>query len=233
MVKEVCSHFLLPWFVSMNVDILKRLSKVLLTNYSQMASNNVTLIYSYYEFQLLHAGHCVLYFSYLNFDFHKYLQSKQNLSFLWEIRSLRFREVGWLIQGQGTARQSRGAWSWTWSLNSYCSRPLPGKQCKSGGLFPSQTDATKSSGLGAPVTPECRASDAPWGTASWAALPAALSGRWALAAMTPWVLFSCRLPALSPRSAGFTTAKSGRPGVLPPPRTQGNRRTGQPSETRW
>lgn len=53
-----------------------------------MASNNVTLIYSYYEFQLLHAGHCVLYFSYLNSDFHKYLQSKQ------EIRSLRFREVG-------------------------------------------------------------------------------------------------------------------------------------------
>lgn len=72
----------------MNVDILKRLSEVLLTNYSQMASNNVTLIYSYYEFQPLHAGRCVLYLSYLNSDFHKYLQSKH------EIRSLRFREVG-------------------------------------------------------------------------------------------------------------------------------------------
>lgn len=76
------------WFISMNVDILKRLSEVLLTNYSQMASNNVTLIYSYYEFQPLHAGRSVLYLSYLNSDFHKYLQSKH------EIRSLRFREVG-------------------------------------------------------------------------------------------------------------------------------------------
>lgn len=60
LVKGIFSHRLFPSFINRNMDILRKLSEILLTSYSHLARNDITLIYSYHKFQLLRVGHCVL-----------------------------------------------------------------------------------------------------------------------------------------------------------------------------